>query len=256
MERRNLVFEGSEKKLEIVLSPTCENMRQKNWEPVVARAGARILSQLSSLTCDAYLLSESSLFVWDHRLTMITCGKTTLVDVTLDLFQEYRDNVESLIFERKNEFFPQHQKSDIFSDLKRLHKHIPGTAYRLGDANEHHLFLFHLNKDFVPSLSDQTSEILMYEIQGPAFQVFTETPHQLGKIRGLFRDIPLFTGFDLDEHVFKPMGYSCNALKGNKYFTIHVTPQKISPMSVLNEHKLRHQSIGSVYYSHLPAQVI
>ena len=102
-----MFFEGSEKKLEMVLSSTCENMRTKNWSPVVAKAGAHIVSHFSSATCDAYLLSESSLFVWDHRLTMITCGKTTLVDVTLELFNEYGiHQIESLIFERKNEFFP------------------------------------------------------------------------------------------------------------------------------------------------------
>ena len=39
----------------------------------------------------------------------------------------------------------------------------------------------------------------------------------------------VLSGFKLDEHIFEPVGYSCNALKGGKYFTIHVTPQKISP---------------------------
>ena len=126
-------------------------------------------------------------------------------------------------------FSPQHQKSDIFADLEKLSQHIPGKAYRFGDANEHHLFLFHLNKDFCPLPSDQTLEILMYEIQGEASHVFTEIPHHQGNIKKLFHNVQIFNGFEVDEHIFNPVGYSCNALKGDTYFTIHVTPQKISP---------------------------
>ena len=225
-----MFFEGSEKKLEIVFSSNCVDLRQRDWSPVVAKAGAQILSKISSPHCDAYLLSESSLFVWDHRLTMITCGKTTLIHTAIDLFRDYGpENVESFIFQRKNEFFGHQQKSDIFTDLELLSKHIPGRAYRFGDANEHHLFLFHLNKNFNPMLSDQTLEILMYEIQGEASQIFTETPQQPEKIQKLLDFQGPLKGFQIDSHIFKPMGYSCNALKGNEYFTIHVTPQEISP---------------------------
>ena len=224
-----MFFEGSEKKLEIVLSTLSDNLRTKNWEPIVARAGARVLSQTSSPACDAYLLSESSLFVWEHRLTMITCGRTTLVEVALELFrQQGADLVQSLIFERKNEFFPQHQKSDVFEDLKKLNQHIHGKAYRLGEANEHYLFLFHLEKDFTPSPWDQTCEVLMYGIQGEASCVFTQVPHCLENIKSLFNHT-VFQGFQRDEYVFHPLGYSCNGLKDDKYFTIHVTPQEISP---------------------------
>ena len=173
-----MFFEGSEKKFEVVLSSACVDLRQKDWTSMIAKAGARILSKISSQVCDAYLLSESSLFVWERRLTMITCGQTTLVHAAIELFKEYGvDHLESFIFERKNESFPQHQKSDIFTDLEQLNKYIPGKAYRFGDANEHHLFLFHLDKEFTPTVSDQTLEILMYELQGEARTIFTEAPH-------------------------------------------------------------------------------
>lgn len=228
--RKPLFFEGSEKKLEMVLSSQGDDIRQKDWESVVNQAGAKILSKLSSKFCDAYLLSESSLFVWDRRFTLITCGRTTLVDVAIALFQEYGEKqVESLIFERKNEFFPQHQKSDVFEDLARLSKYIPGKAYRFGDANEHHLFLFHLDRDFCPNYSDHTLEILMYEIQGEAKEAFAEKPHSHERLRNLFAQASPLSGFDMSEYIFEPRGYSCNALKGDKYFTIHVTPQEISP---------------------------
>lgn len=48
------------------------------WERVVGAAGARVISRLSNDSCDAYLLSESSLFVHDDRALLITCGTTPL----------------------------------------------------------------------------------------------------------------------------------------------------------------------------------
>lgn len=225
-----LFFEGSEKKLEMVLSPGGPDLRQRDWAPVVAKANAQILSKISSPDCDAYLLSESSLFVWERRLTMITCGQTTLAEAAISLFQEYgMDQVELFIFERKNESFPQHQKSDIFTDIEQLNQHLPGKAYRFGDANEHHLFLFHLDRDFSPVSSDQTLEILMYELQGEAHDIFTESPHSLEKIRKFLKFSRPLRDFQWDDYIFKPVGYSCNALKNDNYFTIHVTPQEISP---------------------------
>jgi S-adenosylmethionine decarboxylase len=34
----------------------------------------------------------------------------------------------------------------------------------------------------------------------------------------------ILPGFETSEHLFEPSGYSCNALKGDEYYTVHVTP--------------------------------
>ncbi|MDE2291761.1 MAG: adenosylmethionine decarboxylase, partial [Elusimicrobia bacterium] len=81
-----MFFEGAEKKAEIVAAPGTGSLRALGrpfWEGVIAAARAKILSALSSPACDAYLLSESSLFVWDDRALLITCGRTTLVPAVL-----------------------------------------------------------------------------------------------------------------------------------------------------------------------------
>ena len=35
----------------------------------------------------------------------------------------------------------------------------------------------------------------------------------------------LLEGFTLDDHHFDPSGYSLNGIRGDRYFTVHVTPQ-------------------------------
>ena len=75
------MFEGSEKKIEIIFSrqsPKLRSLPEKFWDKVVRACGASIISRADFPQMTSFLLSESSLFLWDHRLVMITCGKTEL----------------------------------------------------------------------------------------------------------------------------------------------------------------------------------
>lgn len=232
-----LVFEGSEKKAEIVVSPAgfgdFENLRfwpQSRWEKIVEASNARILSKISTDELDAYLLSESSLFVWEDRFCIITCGQTTLAHAVVEFFN-FCDpkHVESLIFERKNEYFPEEQHSDFIADVDLLEKYLDGKAYQFGSIDGNHLFLYHLEKNYIPHKSDVTIEILMYGLQGEAKQLFNshdQTRDQLRQLSGVDQILP---GFDVDDFLFEPCGYSLNAVKGNEYYTIHVTPQDTCP---------------------------
>jgi S-adenosylmethionine decarboxylase len=38
----------------------------------------------------------------------------------------------------------------------------------------------------------------------------------------------LIPGFDIDDHLFEPSGYSLNAICGDQYWTVHVTPEETS----------------------------
>ena len=76
-------FEGTEKKLELTIDPGLDSLRtfgDAYWTEVARAAGADVLSKLSNDFVDAYLLSESSMFVFDHRVLMMTCGQTKLTD--------------------------------------------------------------------------------------------------------------------------------------------------------------------------------
>ncbi len=220
-------FEGSEKKIEIISNPQSQSLRKYSFYPrLLKKAKTQIVNQFSNSYCDAFILSESSLFIWDHRLTLITCGKTTLSSAVLYLAKQIdKESIQALFFQRKNELFPLNQKTSFEYDVIQLRRKFKGKALRFGHLDEHHFFLFHLNQSYLPNPKDHTVEILMYDIQGELNTLF-KSSLEAEKIRSALGLESTFPGFTLQDHVFQPQGYSLNALKGEEYYTIHVTPQE------------------------------
>ena len=225
------MFEGSEKKLEIILNN--DSLKLLDQPPsfaqsLIKKARTQCIHQFSNAVCQAYLLSESSLFIWNHRLLLITCGKTTLANALLYLIKRVgQKNIQACFFQRKNEFFPLKQKTSFHKDVSQIRKKMKGSAYRFGDLDEHHFFLFHLDKEFSPSPKDQTIEILMYSLPHPLSSLFSNpktTAEEIQKTLNLSEFLPNFT---IQDHTFKPEGYSLNAIRGREYCTIHATPQKL-----------------------------
>lgn len=228
-----MFFEGSEKKLELILNNKSINLRSWSRERIdelVAASQAQILSSIHNEKCDAYLLSESSLFVWKDRLTMITCGQTTLVNAALKLQSWVKpDDVACLFYQRKNEYLPQQQKTDFFQDQQLLQEIYAGESYRFGRADEHHLYLYHSAAPYRPETNDTTLEILMYDLQGVAYDVFNAEGQSKAAIHEKTQVHKILDGFEVDDFVFEPFGYSLNAIKDDSYYTIHITPQDSGP---------------------------
>jgi S-adenosylmethionine decarboxylase len=225
-----MLFEGSEKKLEVVFSKKSESLFSKSeafWQELVHKAKAKILSSVSNSNVQAYLLSESSLFIWENRLTLITCGQTTLIEAAKFILQHFKSaEIESLIFQRKNEYFPHHQPSDFFQDSSELNQYFDGRSYRFGKADEHHLFVYHLAKNFDPDPKDRTLEVLMYDLAPEVLKLFQDGQLRAEELRRSSGLDEFFMDWKIDDHIFHPYGYSLNALNENKYATIHVTPQE------------------------------
>ncbi|MDH3728194.1 MAG: S-adenosylmethionine decarboxylase proenzyme [Myxococcales bacterium] len=223
-------FEGPEKKLELVVTPDSASLRSlgdDTWRDVVCAAGADVISVIRNDHCNAYLLSESSLFVFDDYCVMITCGLTTLVDSVARLLQTISaDSIAFLVYERKNEHFPERQPATFLEDARRLRTMVPGRALRFGDEHGHYVQMFHTTRAFVPETNDPTIEVLMHGIDERVAAQFTTAEvsedRSLAVALGVDSVLP---GFDTSEHVFDPAGYSLNALRGEEYYTLHVTPE-------------------------------
>lgn len=225
-----MFFEGSEKKVEIVVSsdtPSLRGLPKSFWAELVSRCNATILSELHNDKMDAYLLSESSLFVWDDRMLMITCGVITLVD-SVEYFVNHVGHaaITMASFQRKNEYQSHLQKSSFDQDLARLNQLMAGKAYRLGRLDGHHNYIWHLDKPYQPQADDITTELLMYHIDGPAAEYLRSDNQSVAGIAALLQLETLFPGFEIDGYLFEPYGYSMNGIKGDQYITMHITPQE------------------------------
>lgn len=222
-------FEGPEKKLEIVLFeplPQMRHNRDGRWHKVIEPCKAEILSSVSDRYMDAYLISESSLFVWSDRILIITCGQTTLLNAVPEILKFVApENIAFVFYERKSFMFPNDQPSDFEEDVSFLVQFFPGRSYRLGPANADHVHVFYSACGCVQSASDATLQVLMHDIgpaavqacMPPADGVGKDPGHELG-LRALFKDMYI------DSHIFAPVGYSLNGIDSKNYVTIHVTP--------------------------------
>ena len=227
-----MFFEGAEKKVELVVSgQNLRELSQTFWKEVVALSEASILSSISNKECDAYLLSESSLFVWSDRVLMLTCGQTTLIKSIHLMIEEFGlENIDSLIFQRKNELRSFEQHSNFLEDIKSLNEKLDGAALRFGKVHGHHHHMYFLKKEYRPSESDHTTEFLMYDIPRETISFLTNPENNKRDIiRNYLKLEEVLPGFEIDDFCFDPYGYSLNAIKGGDYYTIHMTPQETSP---------------------------
>lgn len=226
-----MFFEGSEKKIEVILDRSLPSLRQlprTYWEELAQAAQAQILSEVSNDHMTAYLLSESSLFVYDHYIVMITCGTTRLVSAVEMLMERFSpDQIQAFFYERKNELLPRAQSSDFFNDVKVMKKWFTGRALRYGREDEHHLYLFASDKPYTPAQDDHTMEVLMHGIDPEVIALFTNGQGCSHKELRERSGISEIVSGEIDDYVFEPMGYSLNAIDKNRYFTIHITPENL-----------------------------
>lgn len=249
-----MFFEGAEKKLEVIVEDNTLNLMELDksfWIEMVTACNASILSEIKNDKAHAYLLSESSLFVWKDRFLMITCGQTNLIESAKYFIEKYgASSVASLIFQRKNEYQSHMQPSTFVQDAQLLQNWVGGVPLRFGKIHSHFNLLFHTEKPYRPDPDDTTTELLMYDICPKCSELLTREDLTSDVIRKFFDLEKLLPDFEIDDFVFKPYGYSLNALKGDDYYTIHVTPQLYAPY-VSFETNCKMEEEGQKVLSHL-----
>ncbi|HMA86357.1 MAG TPA: hypothetical protein VKN73_11690 [Desulfosalsimonadaceae bacterium] len=236
-------FEGPEKKLEIILSRPVKGLRSNadgRWDRIVKASGSWMISAASTPMMDAYLLSESSLFVWEDRILLITCGQTNLVNTIPEILRVIdQSDIAFLFYERKNLMYPESQLSDFEIEAARISAYFPGKSYRLGPANYDHVHIFYSSHASITADDDITLELLMHDLHPDAMRVYTpekgQTADGVVKLTGMDA---LYPDMTIDSYLFDPFGYSLNAIAGNAYVTIHVTPQSTGSYASFETNRL------------------
>jgi S-adenosylmethionine decarboxylase len=169
---------GPEKLLEVWFAPAAEALppgthkdglkavTNAKWTEMLDQVNCKILSVVESEHVDAYLLSESSMFVFPHKLILKTCGTTTLLFglhrmleiATVDAGFPCQNNGPGSIkakneatpyrvfYSRKNFLYPEKQHGPHRSwkeEVKFLdHMFTGGSAYMVGKMNGDHWYLY------------------------------------------------------------------------------------------------------------------
>ena len=233
-------FEGPEKNLQVIFSKiyfdtgTLRSINQERWQEMLNYAKCKILTAKENEKCIAYILSESSLFVYDDRIILKTCGTTPLLNALDDIIligKELNLKPAAVLYWRKN-FSNPHLQDPVHQNFENevnfLDERLGGDSRTaiLGPSEKDHFYFYYselLSKDeFNPVFN--TFEIKMHEIHPEKTeQFFWETgtirPKSLNEIYG---KLP---GYKIDEFFFEPCGYSMNGLNEQNYETIHVTPE-------------------------------
>jgi S-adenosylmethionine decarboxylase len=231
-------FEGPEKRLEIDFKPNPSKphglrmFSKDQWQEMLNFSSCTIISQMSNEFCDAYVLSESSLFVFPFKLMIKTCGTTTLLKIIPKLL-EYAGicqlSVDYVMYSRKNFLFPDKQiypHIDWRVELDYLDQHFDGQSYILGPITKDHWYLYvaDYSEPCDAASKEVTLEIMMHKLDRMAASKFyrTEECGERDKFPGISQ---LIQDEDTDEFNFTPCGYSMNGLADKVYSTIHVTPE-------------------------------
>ena len=269
-------FEGTEKTMEVEFIPTTDGpsadgdnglrgISREDWQDIVSCCQATILSELSDTHVDSYLLSESSLFVYRHKIVVKTCGTTTLlacVPLLFTLAEGVGLKPDWIGYTRKNLLFPNlqvytHQSFQQECDYLKQVCDLDGDAYILGPLSGEHLNMYVWDKyDETHSTNestDRTLSLMMYGLDRDVAKLFLGrgSPAPLSsskndsisnanvgakqakpderskdmKVASNFFRTHLLPGAELDEHYFEPCGYSMNGVKDGFYETIHITPE-------------------------------
>lgn len=266
-------FEANEKRLEIDFFFNDDATRQCRCCP--GERGLRLLSRkdvefllpcsvISHATgndCDAYVLSESSLFVYPAKWVIKTCGTVGLFKCLPALVASARTlglNVARCEYSRSGYFFPheqpfphscfqaetEHLERELFVNLgvdidedsldsTCIHDMSPAALGRADLPLTAWLTFEAIARGTPQEGSFTRIEIRMAGLDWASAHRFFP-PHSRENVTAELRNLVLAGGNDTenghsitDAHMFSPCGYSMNGfLRCGGFYTVHVTPQE------------------------------
>jgi len=265
-------FEGPEKTLEVCfrrkdgLAEVNEpgkraglrTLTRSELDVVCNKARCTILSQISNQNLDAYVLSESSLFVYNYMIIIKTCGTTTLLRclaLIIELGRRRGLDLDWVGYSRKNFNFPDDQQFphgsfmqeiEYLKDHKKLCEKLDGNGYTLGPITADHWFVYVADQTIRSNIEDLDNDrvlnIMMFDIDQEVGDIFYYDHYESKKdgdetkeeaVKRISFEQTKKAGIDalcpgalFDPRAFEPCGYSMNAIQFNSYFTMHITPEE------------------------------
>ncbi|XP_043711481.1 S-adenosylmethionine decarboxylase proenzyme 4-like [Telopea speciosissima] len=249
-------FEGFEKRLELQFFGDDPNigigLRQLHFdsiEEVLAAVQCTVVSAVGNHYFDAYVLSESSLFVYPTKIIIKTCGTTQLLKSIPPLLSHAHLmglRVCSCRYTRGNFIFPKSQPfphTSFRDEALYLEQSLPNylcfrkacvmpsrmpsqSSWHVFSASDEHHIVLEQNLDVF------TIEVCMTELDPVLGRKFYRRvgDSNSGDVAG--KEMTGLTGIGeinpnalLCDFAFDPCGYSMNGMDGSRYSTIHVTPE-------------------------------
>lgn len=248
-------FEGFEKRLELNFSGDDPvegqlGLRRLGFElleKVLHAVQCTVVSAVANHYFDAYVLSESSLFVYPTKIIIKTCGTTQLLKSIRPLLN-YADDLGLILcgcrYTRGSFIFPNSQPyphTSFKDEVNYLENRLPSTLiYRKATVldsfnSDHHKWHVFTASDGAHSVSDElyTVEVCMTELDPVLARKFFRRPgsEYSGDLDG--KEMTAMTGIGeinpnaiICDFGFDPCGYSMNGVDVDRYSTIHVTPEE------------------------------
>lgn len=248
-------FEGIEKRLELHFSGDDPmigiGLRQLDFqtlEEILHEVQCTVVSSVGNHFFDSYVLSESSLFVYPTKIIIKTCGTTQLLKSVRPLIH-YSSNLglslSSCKYSRGSFIFPKSQPyphTSFQDEVVYLQNVLPkNLCYKKASLmpsklSTHTWHVFSATDESNLMFMQQptfTFEICMTELDNVLARKFFRAPNdgRTGDSAGkVMTETTRICDINPKAHIcdfaFDPCGYSMNGLDGEKYSTIHVTPEE------------------------------
>ncbi|XP_061359685.1 S-adenosylmethionine decarboxylase proenzyme 4-like [Gastrolobium bilobum] len=254
-------FEGFEKRLELHFfgdDPTILQLglRKLDFESIQQTLQAvqcTVVSAVGNSYFDAYVLSESSLFIYPTKIIIKTCGTTQLLKSICPLIYHAQNHLgltlSSCRYTRGSFIFPNSQPfphTSFEDEVTYLENTLPpNLCYRKASimpskSSSHSWHVFtatshesdHVPYDDHNETEPYTIEICMTELDPILARKFFRRPGDGKTGDSAGKEMTELTGINeinkdalLCDFAFDPCGYSMNGMDGEWYSTIHVTPE-------------------------------
>ncbi|GFP98609.1 S-adenosylmethionine decarboxylase proenzyme 4 [Phtheirospermum japonicum] len=242
-------FEGFEKRLELQFSgddpATVKGLRRLDFpslEKVLHAVQCTVVSGVGNKHLDSYVLSESSLFVYPTKIIIKTCGTTQLLKSVRPLV----DHAIALgltlcgcTYTRGSFIFPRAQPyphTSFKDEVLYLEESLPKSLSRRKKAklmpSKSSPYKWHVFTAGRDHHDLYTVEICMTDLDRVQAKKFFrrfgdgKTGDSAGEeMTGLTGIADVNPNALICDYAFDPCGYSMNGIDGDRYSTVHVTPE-------------------------------